>query len=249
MIGWHVPIPTFDFTPNRKKDYEKSRCGGILYVILSLNKFTDNNMSIFEKGDFQKVPKEFRTLGIASLADLNKFQDKFEMYDTDTTINEIRDAIISNYLGFDLLNRAKHGFDSKKSKNEQFLEVKQCSISSNRYGGTWNDTNEEKAKAFSDKRLFTVVAVWKGASDLQFMVYGQNHELGKYLLSRVKNRKKGSRSTQNVEIAKLLKMGFLVIAPPGKTKEYVMTLLINYKKSLTQYVSIEKIKEVKDINQ
>ncbi|PIY58267.1 MAG: hypothetical protein COY98_02500 [Candidatus Yonathbacteria bacterium CG_4_10_14_0_8_um_filter_43_17] len=57
MIGWHVPIPTFDFTPNRKKDYEKSRCGGILYVILSLNKFTDNNMSIFEKVIFKKFQR------------------------------------------------------------------------------------------------------------------------------------------------------------------------------------------------
>lgn len=204
-------------------------------------------MNIFEKGDFQKVPNEFRTLGIAALSDLNKFQDKFEMYDTDTTINEIRDAIISNYLGFDLLNRAKHGFDSKKSTADQFLEVKQCSISSNRYGGTWNDTNEEKARAFSDKRLFTVVAVWKGASDLQFMVYGQNPKLGRHLLSRVKNRKKGSRSTQNVEIAKLLEMGFSIIVPPGKTKEYVATLIVNYKKSLAKYVTAGKIKEVMEI--
>ena len=205
-------------------------------------------MNIFQKGDFQKVPKEFRTLGVASLLDLNKFQDKFKMYDTDTTINEIRDSIVSNYLGFDLLNRAKHGFDSKKSNKEQFLEVKQCSISSKSYGGTWNDTSEEKAKAFSDKRLFTVVAVWKGASDLQFMVYGQNPKLGEHLLLRVQNRKNGSRSTQSVGIDLLLKMGnFVIIAPPGKTKEYVATLLVNYKKSLAQFTDIKKIKEIKDL--
>ena len=204
-------------------------------------------MNIFQKGDFQKVPPEFRTLGVASLEDLTKFQEKFEMYDTDTTINEIRDAIVSNYLGFDLLNRAKHGFDAKKSKKDEFLEVKQCSISSKRYGGTWNDTNEEKAKAFSDKRLFTVVAVWKGASDLQFMVYGQNPKLGEYLLDRVQNRKAGSRSTQNVGIDNLLKIGFLIIAPPGKSKEYIATLIINYQKNLAQYADVTKIKEIKDI--
>jgi hypothetical protein len=49
-------------------------------------------------------------------------------------------------------------------------------------GCTWNDTNEEKVLAFSDDRLFTVVAAWKGASDLQFMVYGQHKELGELLV-------------------------------------------------------------------
>ncbi len=204
-------------------------------------------MNIFQKGDFQKVPIEFRTLGVSSLEDLNKFQERFKSYDTDTTINEIRDSIISNYLGFDLLNRAKHGFDAKKSKKDEFLEVKQCSISSKRYGGTWNDTNEEKARAFSDMRLFTVVAIWKGASDLQFMIYGQNKKLGEYLLDKVINRKNGSRSTQSVEITKLLEMGFSIVIPPGKTKEQIAVLITNYKKSLSKYVEIKNIKEIKDI--
>ncbi|WP_232501203.1 hypothetical protein [Candidatus Endomicrobiellum trichonymphae] len=42
-----------------------------------------------------------------ALYELSKFQSKFEIYDTDTTINTIRDAIIANYLGYDLLNRDK----------------------------------------------------------------------------------------------------------------------------------------------
>lgn len=127
-------------------------------------------MNIFEKGNYKTVSPEFRVFGIASLEELSKFQQKFEMYDTDTTINTIRDAIVANYLNFDLLNFEKHGFDAKKSKSNHFLEIKQCSVSSKSWGGTWNDTNEEKALAFSDNRLFTVVAIWKGASDLQFMV-------------------------------------------------------------------------------
>ena len=56
--------------------------------------------------------------------------------------------MVANYLGYDLLNWDKHGFDAKKSKEDKFLEVKQCSFSSNSWGGTWNDTNEEKALAF-----------------------------------------------------------------------------------------------------
>ncbi len=147
-------------------------------------------MDIFEKGDFRSVPVEFRTLGFHALSELYKFQEKFDIYDTDTTINSVRDAIIANYLGYDLLNWDKHGFDAKKSKVNEFLEVKQCSISSGTWGGTWNDTNEEKALAFSDKRLFTVVGVWKGAHDLQFMVYGQHSQLGKDLYRMVTQRKK-----------------------------------------------------------
>jgi hypothetical protein len=205
-------------------------------------------MTIFEKGNYKAVSPEFRSFGIASLEELSKFQEKFEIYDTDTTINAIRDAIIANYLDFDLLNFDKHGFDAKKSHSEHFLEVKQCSVSSESWGGTWNDTNEEKALAFSDDRLFTVVAVWKGASDLQFMVYGQHKGLGELLHRLVVNRKKGSRSTQSVSIQKLIKdFNFSVICPPDKTKEYVLKLLINYSKTLVDYVKLDNIKTIRDI--
>ena len=205
-------------------------------------------MTIFDKGNYKTVPTEFRTFGIASLEELSKFQEKFEMYDTDTTINAIRDAIIANYLGFDLLNFDKHGFDAKKSVENHFLEVKQCSVSSESWGGTWNDTNEEKALAFSDDRLFTVVAVWKGASDLQFMVYGQHKGLGELLHRLVVNRKEGSRSTQSVSVQKLIKdFNFAVVCPPDKTKEYVLKLLVNYSKTLVDYVELDNIKTLRDI--
>ena len=144
-------------------------------------------MNIFEKGDFQPISTNFRTEGILALQSLSDFQNKFEIYDTDTTINEIRDSIIANYLDFNLINKAKHGFDAKNSTENTFLEVKQCSVSSVRWGGTWNDTNREKAKAFSNSKLYTVVGVWQGASDLQFMVYGQHKKLGEYLLEKVIN--------------------------------------------------------------
>jgi hypothetical protein len=191
-------------------------------------------MTIFDKGDYKPVPADFRTLGILSLQELSTFQKKFEMYDTDTTINSIRDAIVANYLGFDLLNFDKHGFDAKKSLKDEFLEIKQCSISSGRLGGTWNDTNEEKASAFSDKRLFTAVAIWKGASDLQFIIYGQHKELGNYLLERViAVQNSSTRSTQNVGIEKLIKTyNFKVVCPPDKEEDLILQLIVNYKRDL-----------------
>lgn len=205
-------------------------------------------MDIFEKGDFRPVSAEFRTLGFQALNELYKFQEKFKIYDTDTTINSVRDAIIANYLGYDLLNWDKHGFDAKKSKKNEFLEVKQCSISSGSWGGTWNDTNEEKAHAFSDKRLFTVVGVWKGAHDLQFMVYGQHPQLGQDLYRMVTQRKEGSRSTQSISIQKMIKeYQFQVICPPDKDKEFVYTLLVNYSRSIVKSISKDDLKELQDI--
>jgi hypothetical protein len=205
-------------------------------------------MDIFEKGDFQPVPNGFLRKGRAALEELSSFQKEFGIYDTDTTINAIRDGIIAHYLDFDLLNMEKHGFDAKKSTKNEFLEVKQCSFSSKSWGGTWNDTNEEKARAFSDKRLFTVVAMWQGATNLAFMIYGQNTALGEHLHRLVVNRKEGSRSTQSVSIQSLIKdFGFSVIVPPDKTKEYVCNLLVDYQKSLSEYVTVQNIKTIHDI--
>jgi len=206
-------------------------------------------MNIFEKGNYKPIPESFRLKGIFALEELTKFQEEFKIYDTDTTINEIRDSIVANYLGFDLLNFDKHGFDAKNSKKNIFLEVKQCSIFSKRLGGTWNDTNEEKAKAFSDDRVYTAVGVWKGASDLQFIVFGQNKKLGEYLLERVKAVSNSStRSTQSISIQKMIKeYGFDVIVPPDKDEKFVYTLLINYHSSFENILQLKDLKRAKDV--
>jgi len=206
-------------------------------------------MNIFEKGNYKPIPESFRLKGIFALEELTKFQEEFKIYDTDTTINEIRDSIVANYLGFDLLNFDKHGFDAKNSKKNIFLEVKQCSIFSKRLGGTWNDTNEEKAKAFSDDRVYTAVGVWKGASDLQFIVFGKNKKLGEYLLERVKAVSNSStRSTQSISIQKMIKeYGFDVIVPPDKDEKFVYTLLINYHSSFENILQLKDLKRAKDV--
>jgi hypothetical protein len=197
---------------------------------------------IFAKGKYQPISPIFRTEGLSVLAQLSDFQDKFQIPDTDTTINAIRDSLIANYLGYDLLNIDKHGFDARKSKKEEFLEIKQCSFSSTSWGGTWNDTNEEKARAFSDKRLFTAVAVWKNASDLQFIVYGQNKNLGADMLSLIRKRKSGSRSTQKFSIVKLIKdYKFQVICAPDKDSSFVYNLLIAHNKNFANILRKNEI--------
>ncbi len=77
-------------------------------------------MNIFEKGNFQVLPQNFVTEGVQSLSHLSSFQEKFAIYDTDTTVNTIRDAIVATYLKFDLLNFEKHGFDAKSSANGHY---------------------------------------------------------------------------------------------------------------------------------
>lgn len=206
-------------------------------------------MNIFQKGDYKPILHSFKIKGIMALEELTKFQDEFKSYDTDTTINEIRDSIVGNYLNYDLLNFNKHGFDAKSSKTGKFLEVKQCSIFSKRLGGTWNDTNEEKAKAFSDDRLFTAVGIWKGAADLQFIVYGQHKSMGRYLLKRVRSVANSStRSTQNIGIEKMIKdYNFKVIVSPDKNKNFVYKILVNYKKNISTYLKLKDILTIKDI--
>ena len=205
-------------------------------------------MNIFDKGNFQPVNENFRTQGVLLLESIANFQMVHDSPDTDTTINQIRDCLTAHYLGYDLLNTEKHGFDAKKSTSNHFLEIKQCSISSKTLGGTWNDTSEDKALAFSDSRLFTVVAIWGTACDLLCMVYGQNKLLGEHLLECVRNRKEGSRSTQGVPVPKLIKeFGFTVVCPPQKKKETISNMLIASNKSLAGYVDVELIKRIQDV--
>lgn len=202
-------------------------------------------MDIFQKGDYKPISQAYRVEALSSLNELSDFQAKYGHDDTDTLINEIRDSIVAHYLGYDLINTQKHGFDAKMSKEEKFLEVKQCSISSRRWGGTWNDTNVEKANAFKDKRLFTAIGIWKYASNLQMIIYGQNSKVGDYLIDRINNRKEGSRSTQNIAVEKFIKeYNFSVLCPPDKSKAFVYNLLLQYHLSLKDYIKLNDIKSI-----
>lgn len=201
-------------------------------------------MSIFKKGNFRRPARNYIRMGRLALRRLSEFQNTFDIQDTDTTVNSIRDSIIAKHFHFDLVNMDKHGFDAKNSGTKEFLEVKQCSVSAKRWGGTWNDTNLEKAKAFSGRKLFTAVAVWKGADDLQFVVFGKSKKLGDYLKEKIKNRKNGSRSTQTISITKLIEWGFSVHVPPGKNRRNLHEQLTAHNKRLAKLVSPASMKRI-----
>ena len=188
----------------------------------------DVNLALLEKGTFMSIDNQFMTEGHEVLQKVQEVQEKFHKEDTDTFINELRDSIAGYTLGFELVNVDKHGFDCKKSKKENYyLEVKSASFIADSWQATFNDTTLEKAEAFKDKKVFLALAVWKDASDLLFICYGQNEKIGKFLEDKVKWFKAGKtvRSTQSITISKLVfDYGFKILAV-NKSKEEVLSLL------------------------
>ena len=117
----------------------------------------------------------------------------------------------------------------QKSKNENiFLEVKSASYTAGSWGATFNDTNLEKANCFKSENVYLCLAVWKNASDLLFMVYGQNPKIGEFLerkVNRFLSGKGGVRSTQSIGISQLVFDYEFDIICVNKTKTEVKQLL------------------------
>lgn len=179
--------------------------------------FKNQDLAIFKKVCFEPINREFLVETTSAIDPLMKIQIKYKKLDNDTFFNEYKDSLIASYLNFELINTQKHGFDAKKSINEDiYLEVKQVSLSANSWGATFNDTNQEKAQAFMDEKMFLEVGVWQGLSELKFIVYGQNPDIGDYLLNRILTRKPNSRSTQNISLKDLVvKYGFFIMPVIG----------------------------------
>lgn len=188
----------------------------------------DEELALFQKGNFMTIDNDFMTEGHEVLQRVQEVQEKYHKDDTDTFINELRDSIAGYTLGFELVNVEKHGFDCKMSQNDDiYLEVKSASFIADSWQATFNDTTLEKAEAFKDKKVYLALAVWKDASDLLFICYGQNKKIGEYLENKVKWFKAGNtvRSTQSISLAKLVfEYGFKILAV-NKSKEDVISLL------------------------
>ena len=213
-----------------------------------MNKVKDQNLSLFKKGTFLSIDNRFMIEGHEVLQRVQEVQEKFHKEDTDTFINELRDSIAGYTLGFELVNTQKHGFDCKKSNKEEcYLEVKSASFIADSWQATFNDTTEEKAEAFKDKKVYLALAVWKNASDLLFICYGQNEKIGDYLEEKVKWFKAGKtvRSTQSITLSKLVfDYGFKILAV-NKSKSEVLSLL-RLKNSSFKRMSDDNVIELSD---
>ena len=86
---------------------------------------------------------------------------------------------------------------------------------------------DEIVEAFKDEKLYLALAIWKDASNLLFICYGQNPKLGEFLEEKVRWFKKGQtvRSTQSLSLSALIfKYDFKLLAV-NKTKQELINLL------------------------
>jgi hypothetical protein len=189
----------------------------------------NEKLDLFDKGDYQPIDSNFMVEGSEVLQEVTKVQEKFGKNDTDTFINELRDSIVGHYLGFDYVNVQKHGFDCKMKDENVYLEVKSASFTADTWRATFNDTTLEKSQAFKDTKLFLALAVWKNASDLLFLAFGQNEKIGQFLESKVQHFKSGNtvRSTQSIPFSTLVFSYNFKILCVSKTKQEVKTILRN----------------------
>jgi hypothetical protein len=187
---------------------------------------------LLEKGDFKKIDEAFLTQSLNVFQDITKIQQKYNKLDTDTFINEVRDSMTAKYLKYTHINIAKHGLDARRqSKNSvlkfDYLEVKTASYDAESWQATFNDTTLEKANLFKEQNIELALSVWRAASELLFIVYGENTGIGNFLEEKVKQFKKSKetvRSTQSISISPLvLKYGFNVYSV-NKTPDEIYNL-------------------------
>lgn len=217
----------------------------------------NENLALFEKGKFAPINHGFMMEGTEILQKVEELQVKYKKEDTDTFINELRDSIVGYTLSFKLINTDKHGFDCKLSKNENcYLEVKSASLIAKSWTATFNDTTLEKAEAFKDEKLYLALAIWKDASNLLFICYGQNPKIGEFLEEKVRWFKKGQtvRSTQSLSLSALIfKYDFKLLAV-NKTKQELINLLKlknrNFAKlACNNIISLNEFKTIKEKRQ
>lgn len=200
------------------------------------------SVDLLGKGEFKKINNEFIKEGGEALSYLSDVQQKFKKTDTDTFINELRDSMVGEILGFNEVNIAKHGFDCRNSKGI-YLEVKNASFSAQSWQATFNDTTYEKAEAFTSDNLYLALAVWDKAADLLFIVYGKNKYIGLYLMDKIKHFKEGYtvRSTQSISYTKLIsKYGFKIITRI-RSKKDVLEIINKKSPSFGKRISVNDI--------
>lgn len=172
---------------------------------------------LFNKGKFEPININFIDDSLIQLNGLASIQKKYEKSDMDTLLNELHDSIVGSYLGFELINTVKHGFDCKLNSTEDvFLESKVASWSSKQWSATFNDTNHEKADAFRHSNVWLALSVWENVTTPAFICFGQHENIGDILEEGVLKHQRGEtvRSTQTISMDKLIfDFNFKILSP------------------------------------
>jgi hypothetical protein len=189
-------------------------------------------------GKFERINENFLSETFDVFALLETIQKKYGKTDNDTIINEARDAKVAQVLGYNNINTDKHGWDAK-ADTEEFLEVKQASISSHSIGATFNYTTIEKTEEISKGNVTIALAVWSSLKDLLFVVYGKNAAIGEHLKQKIIQSKANNAirpGTQSITMKDLIvKFGFKV-RPVSMNKEEISETLFGKMKTLSKII-------------
>lgn len=210
----------------------------------------DKDLEYFKKGNFEEIKNDFLLEGKNVLSGISAFQEKYNKPDMDTVLNEYHDSTVGWYLGFGRINTNKHGMDCKFSEDKDvYLESKVASISSGTWGATFNDTTLEKAEVFKDRKVWLALSVWRSASDLCCICFGQNERIGEFLEDKVRHFMEGGtiRSTQSLTFSSLVfDYGFDIIAIDCSKQELYATLCLQNRKF--KAVPMERIIDYSDFD-
>lgn len=203
------------------------------------------NNTYFSKGNFVKVENTFINDGMKALELMAQFQKQYGEKDIDTVINELHDAVIGKLLGFECVNKEKHGLDCKKDNdNEIYLESKVANWNNKTISAVFNDTTYEKAKIFSNKKVFLALSVWEDIRTPIFVCYGQNEKIGEWLATRVEMQtKRSQRRTQNISLKKLIKEYHFKIFPIEMSKYQLLEKIKTEKSEMLEYITETDIEE------
>ena len=208
------------------------------------------NSNLFSKGAFEDVDENFLKDTTDALNEIVKIQKKYNKKDNDTLLNEYHDGMAGKFLGFNLCNTKKHGFDCKLSKKEDtFLEVKTCSYSSSSLSATFNDTTEEKAESFCKDNVYLALAIWNNEKDLLCIAYGQNPKIGEYWKAKIDFFKSGKsvRSTQTISLSSLVfTYNFKILAIHDKKETLDLLKKKNSRFKKLESSAILTVEEFKD---
>ena len=196
----------------------------------------NQDLSCFKKGKFLPIMPEFLDDTLQVSRDLAKIQKKYNKPDNDSILNEFRDAMVAQYLGFSQYNSSKHGFDAKLSVAEDVLLESKVAMWDSHKTATFNDTTEEKARAFMDEKVWLALSVWDSAANLLFICYGQNEKIGEYLLNKVKEQTLNSkRRTQSISLGQLIsEYGFKILTISLSKEELYMKLTATGRTTLSK---------------
>lgn len=208
-----------------------------IHVSPLITKFMAKKNGVYVKIDDKMLEECYSSLSVVS-----NIQKKYKKFDSDSFLTEIRDSIVSKYLGFNKVNINKFGWDSSNDNEDSFLEVKQSSAYSSQIDGVFNDTTIEKAEELSSGKVTIAIGVWGSLNDLMFIVHGNNPDIGLFIKNRIikslENGKSKRPGTVHISIKKLITTYNFTVMPISSTKEEVEQFLKD--KGINDFVIDEK---------